>query len=116
MVALTGGLNGSAVLSLFLSSRLLLCHRLLLSAAVALRTFPRSSATGVVEECVVRLAQYILLTVLHARVLFGADSATGSLQGKDGQNGEQCTAQSRTPLPATRDGHCGSGRCVSPHC
>ena len=94
VIALTGGLHGSAVLSLFLSARLLHCRRVLSSAAASLRTFPRSSATVVVEECVIRLAQCILLTVFHTSLLFATPpqqqqqqqhAATHGLQGKDGQ-------------------------------
>ena len=75
------------MLSMFLNSRLLICRRLLEGAAAALRMFPRSSATVVVEECVVRLAQCILLTVFHTRLLFAPASAAiaDSLTGKDGQ-------------------------------
>jgi len=88
VIALTGGLAGPAVLSVFLSSRLLLCRRLLASAAAAMRLCPRSSATVVVEECVVRLAQCIMLTLFHARLLFAPHNTdTASLQGKDGQSG-----------------------------
>ena len=93
VIALTGGLTGTAVLSLFLSSRVLYCRRLLLHAAAALAVFPRSSATVVVEECVVRLAQCIMLTVFHTRLLFVPSTSTINLQGKDGQSGYQHVRQ-----------------------
>ena len=73
------------MLSLFFSSRLRLCRRLLDSAAAALRVFPRSSATVLVEECVVRLAQCVMLTVFHARLLF-VPATSANLQGRDGRD------------------------------
>src|SRR6185437_11568091 len=70
VLAVTEGLDGAKLMSLFYSSRLNSLSHILEGCHVALIAFPSSSATPVIEEALVRVAQAIHLTLHQARLLF----------------------------------------------